>query len=198
MFLVFAGCSAGRDSAERQLGVRLTSEAEIPKGFETYTFFLSLSREYAGAAAFETVEKLKKRFNEFGADIGEKNLAIFPQNIRGGFDVSRSKKISDLLAKRYPDLRLQYNDSPLIVILNHHPDDSVKARDIAVAMSFSNISVGKVIEALNFIEEGIRRKNIFKRDLEFYETWLEVKSWFEDVEVADIKEIVIEIIRAKG
>lgn len=36
--LVIVGCSTERESVERQLGVRLLSDSEIPKGFETYTF----------------------------------------------------------------------------------------------------------------------------------------------------------------
>lgn len=196
--LVIVGCSTERESVERQLGVRLLSDSEIPKGFETYTFFLSLSREYAGATTVETVEKLKERFDSFGVDIGENNAAVFFQNVRGGFDVSRSKDLADILAKRHSDLRLQYNASPLLVILNHHPEDPPAANDVAVAMSFSNISTKKVIEGLNFIEEGIRRQEIFEKELGFYETWLEVKTWFESVESSDIKDIVIEIIRSIG
>lgn len=194
--LLFIACgSTTRETTEREIGIRVTTSGEIERGYETYTFFLSPSAEYAHSANAEAVEKLERKFDEFGRNIGDANLAVLPVNIRGKFDYFRSKEILDQIYTRYPKLNLSYNGGPFVVVLNHHLDDPVATEDAVVAMSFYGVAPPRIVEGLNYIEEGIRRKQIFDKNVDFYEAWLKVKNWLDGVDVVELKNFVIDVIR---
>ena len=196
--LLTSACTAKRGEVDRQIGIKVTQNNSIPKGFNTYTFFLSPSLEYASKNTAKTVDQLGKYFTNFGKSIGPNNVAIFPTNITGRIDVYRSKSLTDEISKIYPNLSLSYNNGPYVVVLNHHPDDFDSKNRAAVSISFQSIAPDRIIEGLNYIEEGIRRKQVFQRNHKFYEAWLEVKSWLGTVDNDEVKNFVLEIIKAAG
>jgi hypothetical protein len=195
LVMLIVSCGTQRGTIEREIGIRAINPSDIPMGYATYTFFLSPSKEYANFTSALAVKKLEQKFDEFGKNIGDKNIAVLPVNIRGRFDDYQSKELLDKISYRYQNLALSYNKGPFIIVLNHHLDDPVKKNDAAVSMSFSGGSSPRIIEGLNYIEEGIRRKQIFKRNVQFYEGWLKVKNWLDKVDPVKLKDFIIEVVK---
>ena len=61
LVLFMLSCGTQRGTTEREIGFRSPNPRDVPKGYATYTFFLSPSKEYANSTSARAVEKLEQK-----------------------------------------------------------------------------------------------------------------------------------------
>lgn len=156
-----------------------------------YIFFIRTSEQFTSDNA-ETAEiSLRNHFKDFGEAVGDGNVAVWA-NEKGAPELSA--RIGKLLADRY---RLysysdfSYNDGPYIIVSNvspvialRHPFERMTGLHasgqeyFAVGISFNGISEQYVIQAMNYLEEVIRRGQISEVGARRIQFWLDLDTWY--------------------
>ncbi len=92
----------------------------------------------------------------------KKGAIWFSERTGKTVDLNRSKYYCD-------KFKLNYNESPYIVITQKRPDES-KERDEIVVVKLSNITTYRVVKILNLLEQDLRNnKKLHQRNLLFEE-----------------------------
>ena len=166
---------------------------KIPDGYKYYTLLINTSVEYRDTSREETLQKLKDIFEEFGAAIGDNNLAVWmsePGSIE--LSVSLGKYYADLVST-HSGLELEYSNGPFLVLTEFNPDDfesrvPADSGDV-MAISFAGVQPDRVIDVLNHVEARIRRNEVRLGDVDLFIFWTKLKSWWSEDEV--VKDILL-------
>ena len=158
---------------------------------DLYVYFISTSEEYSNEIANIALQSLRDNFYNFGRDIGNNNVAIWVNEIQS---TRLSARLGKLIADRYRLYSFSdfdYSDGPFVIVSNVHPRDALDFKfeplanselasdeKFAIGISFNGISSRYVIDAMNYLEQGIRRNELNSSKALLIETWFNFQSWF--------------------
>ena len=165
---------------------------KTPTGKELYIFFISTSESYSQTGLDKVITEMRNKFTAFGKSIGENNVAVWV-NQRGSSRLSA--RHGKFVADRYRLFALSdfsYSNGPYIIVTNAHPQlafseqfsklkpDSTEATGpFVVSISLNNVGAEYVVDALNGLEQSIRRNEVTKLGAARLQTWLSFWTWYD-------------------
>lgn len=142
------------------------SSGPLPNGFATYTLLLFPGYQTQLQYNAQELREVTTTFVTFGKTIGAKNCAAYFLNAdHKTHSVERAQFIvSRLNANKATPMRLEYRDSPILVISTFNPEAAITPGAKAKAISFNGAKPAVVARILSLVSQQLKEGVDFNRD----------------------------------